>query len=111
MLPKTRRLNLKKDFKWVVLGKKAETDNLKIYWRLGTNKFPKIGIAISKNYFKKSSERVEAKRRCFAAAKAHYASLPNNLNLVIMPKTAVLNKEQNQLVAELENVPIHNQPY
>ncbi len=104
MLPKNRRLNLKKDFKWVVQGRKKETESFKLFFRSGNNKYPKIGIAISKGYFRKSHERVLAKRRSFHAIKPAYESLPNNLNLVIMPKTPILKKDMKSLMEELSYV-------
>jgi ribonuclease P protein component len=104
MLPKSRRLNLKKDFKWVVQGRKKETESFKLFFRPGNNLFPKIGVAISKGYFKKSHERVQAKRQSFSAVKSIYQFLPNNLNLVIMPKSAILKREQSSLIEELEYV-------
>jgi ribonuclease P protein component len=104
MLPKSRRLNLKKDFKWVVQGRKKETESFKLFFRPGRNFFPKIGVAVAKGYFKKSHERVLAKRKSFSAIKSIYQFLPNNLNLVIMPKSAVLTREQSFLIKELEYV-------
>lgn len=104
MLPKSRRLNLKKDFKWVVQGKRKETDSFKFFFKPGSNKFPKIGVAVSKDYFKKSHQRVQAKRSSFQAVKQVYDSLPNNLNLVIMPKTVILKKAPQALFEELVNV-------
>ena len=104
MLPKSRRLNLKKSFKWAVTGTRVETPSFKIYVKKGDNLFPKVGIALTRSQFKKAHERVEAKRLSFKASESIYQSLSNDLNLVIMPKAIILKKTALELIKELEDV-------
>lgn len=104
MLPKPQRLNLKKTFKWVAAGRKTETLSLKLFYRAGNNPQALVGIATSKNYFKKSHQRNRAKRLASKAVEEVYPTLPNNLNLVIMPKAEILEKSSQEVSEELKNV-------
>lgn len=104
MLRKTLRLNLKRDFKFVVSGKRLETPSFKLYLKKGPNITPLVGIATSKKYFKKAHERNRARRKTAEVIQNLYSSLNNNLNLVIMPKAIVLEKSINELNLELTNV-------
>ncbi|MBI2021457.1 ribonuclease P protein component [Candidatus Daviesbacteria bacterium] len=104
MLPKSQRLNLKTDFKWVVNGQKLETKNFKIFLRQGENDVPRIGIALSSQVFKKATLRSKAKRLTSRAVEQIYSSLKRNLNLVIMPKGSCLTSQPDQLVEELKYV-------
>lgn len=104
MLPKSRRLNLKKSFKWAITGLRLETPSFKIYVKKGDNLYPKIGVALTQSQFKKAHERVEAKRLSFKAVEGIYQSLSNDLNLVIMPKAVILKKAALELAKELEDV-------
>lgn len=102
MLPKTQRLNLKKDFKWVAQGQKKESVHFKLFFRLGENLTPLVGIAISSKSFPKAHDRSRAKRRIAQAARLIYQNLPRGLNLVIMPKASALDQDINELTYELE---------
>lgn len=105
MLPKNQRLNLKQNFKWIVSsGKKSETPSFKLLYRLGENSHPLVGVAISSKNFKKAHQRIQAKRLSFSASKEVYSTLLKNLNLVIMPRAQVLNRNIEQLSLELKNV-------
>ncbi len=104
MLPKSRRLNLNRDFSRVVAGKKVETHSFKLFFKNGESENPLVGIALSKQYFKKAHDRNKARRISSQAIQSVYNSLRINLNLVIMPKTAVLEKTAEQLIEELKNV-------
>lgn len=105
MLPKSLRLNLKKDFLWVKSqSKKAETNNLKLFLREGENNTPKVGIALTGRFFKNASQRNKAKRIVSAAIKSLYSQLPTGSNLIIMPKGGVLTSSKEDLVVELKNV-------
>lgn len=104
MLPKSQRLNLKKDFKWVVGGKKLETKYLKLFIKLGDNKTPKVGIAVSGKVFKKAVERNRARRLTSAAFEALYPNLPSTVNIVALPKSRVINVKSGELLLELETI-------
>ncbi len=102
MLPKNKRLNLKKNFKWAASGKKAESTNFKIFAKEGENKEPLVGVAVSSSVFKKSTLRNKAKRISFKAIEISYSHLRKDLNLVIMPKIGVLETPINELADELK---------
>lgn len=108
MLPKSQRLNLKLDFKWVASGSKSETKTFRFFKRLGTNLSPKVGVAIRGSQFKKAHERSEAKRKSFKAIETVYQSLPKQLNLVIMPKASILNEKVEDLIKEIKNAKIND---
>lgn len=104
MLPKFKRLNLKKSFKWVVSGRRLDTPSFKIWAKTSYNSFPLIGISLSSSIFKKPSKRNLARRKTSFAIEKTYPLLRNNLNLVIMPKQGVLIKDKENLIKELINV-------
>ncbi len=104
MLPKSDRLNLKKDFKWVVSGKRIETPLFTLFAKEGENDHCLVGIALSSKNFKKAHERNRARRLLSVALKQVYPQLRNNLNLVIMPKVAILLSPSEKTLATLENV-------
>ncbi len=102
MLPKTKRLNLRKDFKRVASGKQTQTPHFKIMYRDGENPSPLVGIALSKAYFKKAVERNRARRLASAALEPLYGGLRKSINLVIMPKSEILKRNPDDLREELE---------
>ena len=102
MLPKPKRLNLKKDFKWVAAGKKLETKYLRLFFREGINPFPRIGIAASSKFFKKAHERNRARKLTSAAFEAHYSLLPLHLNIVALPKQGILDVKSGTVFSDLE---------
>lgn len=102
MLPKSQRLNLKKDFKWVAGGKKLETKYLKLFLRTGENQHPRVGIAISSNIFKKSSQRNRARRLISAAFEALYSKLPQTINITALPKAGILSVKSGDVLLDLE---------
>ena len=102
MLPRNQRLNLKKDFKWVVGGKKIETKYLKLFLKTGDNQSPRVGIAVSSHVFKKSSQRNRARRLISAALEALYLKLPQNINIVALPKATILSVKSGDVLMELE---------
>lgn len=63
-----------------------------------------VGIALSAKYFRKSTGRHQVKRLASQAIKGLYSDLPNNLNLVIMPKSTMLGQSIGQLTKELKDV-------
>lgn len=104
MLPRSQRLNLKKDFKWVAAGKRLEIKYLKLFVKLGDNQLPRIGIAISGKSFKKAVERNRARRLTSAALEALYSSLPQRINILALPKAGILKVKSGDLLLELEAV-------
>ncbi|MFI5205308.1 MAG: ribonuclease P protein component [Candidatus Paceibacterales bacterium] len=104
MLSKDRRLNLKKDFKWVASGKKTYTSSFKLMYRFGSNPHPLVGIALSSQFFRKANKRNRARRLTSKSVENIYKQLRKDLNLVIMPKPEVLNTKQEDLSRELKYV-------
>ncbi len=102
MLSKNKRLNLKTDFKRVAAGKKLETKYLKLFIQLGDNQIPKVGIAVSSKIFAKATERNRAKRIVAAAVESLYANLPNNINIIALPKRGVINVKSGDVLLDLE---------
>ncbi len=104
MLPKSRRLNLKKDFKWVASGKRIDTKFLKIFYRYGENKTARVGIAVSSQTFKKAHERNRARRLVAEAFHNTYHLLPNTINIIALPKERVIEVKSNDVAKELEKI-------
>lgn len=102
MLSKDKRLNLKKDFKWVASGKKMETQYLKIFTRTGDNQSPRVGIANSSKVFKNATDRNRARRIVSAALESLYERLPNNINIVVLPKQGVIEVKSGLVLLDLE---------
>lgn len=102
MLPKDKRLNLKKDFKWVAAGKRLETKYLKLFVKLGDNQLPRIGIAVSGKSFTKAVERNRARRITSAAFESLYSSLPERINILALPKAGVVRVKSGDLLLDLE---------
>lgn len=103
MLPKSKRLNLKKDFKWVVSGKKLDSKFVTIFIKPGENELPRIGVATSSKYFKKAIARNRARRLVFSAIEKIYPRLPSNLNIMLLPKTSILDVKSNDVQSSLED--------
>lgn len=102
MLPKQKRLNLKKDFKWVASGKKLETKYLKLFVKVGDNQMPRIGIAVSGKSFKKATQRNRARRLVSAAFESIYSKLPSAINIVALPKARVIDVKSQDVLFDLE---------
>lgn len=102
MLEKSKRLNLKKDFKWVATGRRIETKFTKIFIKMGENSLPRIGIATAKANFKKSSERNRARRLLSFALQSLYGKLPSNSNIITLPKAGILEVKSNEVLLDLE---------
>ena len=103
MLSKPQRLNLKTSFRWVASGKAFTSKSFKLFYRLGENETPLIGVSIASAHFKKSTDRNQAKRIMFNLAKKVYDQLHKNLNLVIMPRSEVLDLPSEVLDQEFKN--------
>lgn len=104
MLPKSQRLNLKTDFKWVAAGKKLETKYLKLFVKTGDNVTPRIGIAVSGKSFKKAHERNRARRLVAEAFQAIVYCLPSTANIVALPKEGILSVKSGTVLLDLEEV-------
>jgi ribonuclease P protein component len=102
MLPKNKRLNLKKDFKWVVSGKRFETKDLKIYLKVSDGLAPKVGISLSKKELAQAADRNRAKRLVSEAVKKIYPALSKGANLIIIPKKGVLSASIEALSSQLK---------
>ena len=102
MLPKPKRLNLKKDFKWVAAGKKIDSKYAKLFIRIGDNINPRIGIAVPSSQFKKATQRNRARRIVSVALEPLYAKLPKSINIVALPKTAIDNVKSGEVLLDLE---------
>ena len=103
MLAKNQRLNLKTHFRFVASGKSVTSKNFKLFYRLGENPAPLIGVSIVSAQFKKANLRNKAKRIMFDLVKESYDQLHKNLNLVIMPRAQVLDLETGELEAEFKH--------
>ena len=101
MLPKPARLNLKKDFKWVASGKPLDTKFAKLFFRMGENQTPRIGIASSSKTFKKATDRNRARRLISAALQSIFYYLPSNINILALPKQAALSVKSGDILLEL----------
>lgn len=104
MLPKSKRLNLKKDFKWAVAGQKVGNDLLQLYIRQGDNLEPKMGIALSKSNFKKATERNRARRLTSFGFESLYERLPKGINIVAIPRSGVLELTSAEITKALEEI-------
>ncbi|OGE17674.1 ribonuclease P protein component [Candidatus Daviesbacteria bacterium RIFCSPHIGHO2_12_FULL_37_11] len=102
MLPKEKRLNLKKDFKRVASGKKLETSYLKLFLMFRDNETPRVGITTSSSVFKKSSDRNRARRLTSAAFESVYSTLPAGINIVALPKQGILGVKSGDVLLDLE---------
>ena len=112
MLPKSKRLNLKTDFKHMIGGKFINSKYAKLYLRMGDNHppigGPKIGIATSSKIFKKAVDRNRARRLISAAIEPLYGRLPLNINILALPKISILSVKSGDILINLEQVLIHD---
>ncbi len=109
MLPKNKRLNLNKDFRWVASGKKIENNLVKLFLKVSPPsdvefQQPKIGISLSKNTFKKAVDRNRARRLVSKALENLYNELPSGLNIVAMPKEGVLKVSSDELTKSIHEI-------
>lgn len=104
MLPKNKRLNLKSEFSRVIKGRRMETANYLIYLAPATLEFSRVGISIRTKNFGKAHNRNRARRLTAQAIQNLSSNLPKKADLIIMPKSGVLENEVEILGKELENV-------
>lgn len=104
MLPKSQRLNLKKDFKWVRSGKTIEAQLFRLFLKEGDATSARIGIATSAKVFKKAVERNRSRRLLAKAFESLYPKLPGNINIVALPKQGIIKVKSGDVLLELEQV-------
>ncbi len=102
MLPKQFRLNLKTDFKWVASGTRIDTPFAVIFLKEGENLTARVGIALSSKNFRKAHDRNKARRLISAAFESLFTTLKPNLNIVALPKSAVLEVKSTEVKKTLE---------
>ncbi len=104
MLPKSKRLNLKKDFKRVASGDRLETKYLKLFIKKDLSSIvPKVGIAVSSTLFKKATQRNKVRRVTSAAFEKIYPRLQKSLNIVTLPKRRLLDVKSQDVALDLES--------
>lgn len=102
MLSKDRRLNLAKDFKWVVTGRKLESRYLKLFIKEGHNETTKVGVASSGKIFKKASLRNRARRLASVALETLYDSFSPGVNILALPKEGILKVKSKDVLEDLK---------
>lgn len=102
MLPKSKRLNLKVEFKQIVQGKRIETSIFKIFGIKSIEDHPKVGISLSKKEFSKAHDRNRARRISSQAIQSIYDDLPKGLKLIIIPKEQILSKTVKEITQEFK---------
>ena len=102
MLPRSKRLNLKKDFKRVASGKKVETSLFKLFIKEGADKETKVGIATSSKVFKKATDRNRARRLLSFAFESLISKLPTDVSIVALPKSGILEVKSSEVLLDLE---------
>ncbi len=102
MLPKSKRLNLKTSFNFIIKGQKAENSLYKIFFRQGDDLTAKVGIALKKEYFKLATDRNRARRLTSRAMEVIYPKLKEDVNLILMPKIGMLKLNSGELTDILE---------
>ncbi len=104
MLAKVNRLNLSNDFKWVASGFRIQTKFTTLFLKLGDNLHPRVGIAVSGKVFKNATQRNRARRLVSSAFESLYKSLPENINIVALPKSGVIKVKSAEVLLDLKAV-------
>jgi ribonuclease P protein component len=104
MLPKHQRLNLKIDFSRVIKGKRIESPNFVYYIKLTEDPLARVGISIRTKNFGKAHNRNRARRLTSQALQTIYSSLKPKQDLIIMPKSGVLESNIIDLSKEMAYV-------
>lgn len=102
MLSRNKRLNLKKDFKWLRSGKKLEDDIFRMFYQFGNNQQFRLGIATPSKDFKLAVERNRARRLISKAFENIGDLLPSNLNILVFPSQKVLELSSEELTERLK---------
>jgi ribonuclease P protein component len=104
VLPKSQRLNLKTDFKWVASGKKLEGRHAKLFIKFGENNSPRIGIATSSKVLKNATDRNRARRLISQSLQSLYNLLPPTINIVALPKAGVSEVKSENVLEDLKTI-------
>lgn len=104
MLPKDKRLNLKKDFKWVASGSRIESSLVKLFFRFNSETQAKVGIATSSKTFKKAVLRNRARRLISSGFESLYDKLKMGICIVALPKSGVLEHSSKDVTRDLEEL-------
>lgn len=104
MLPKKNRLDLKKSYSYVAVGKRVEGANIKLFYRFSDSTWPLVGISTSAKMFKKAVDRNRARRLLSAAFENLYQKLPKSINIVALPKSGILKMGSSEAVKEVEEL-------
>lgn len=104
MLPKHQRLNLKTDFSRVIKGQRVETPHFVFYFQSPLLDLSRVGISIRTKNFGKAHKRNRARRLTSQAIQPLYADLLKKWDLIIMPKSGVLETTVIELTKEISNV-------
>lgn len=104
MLPTTKRLNLKKEFSRVIKGRRFETPHFILYFAQASLDFPRVGISIRSKNFGKAHHRNKARRITSQVVQDLYQNLPKKADLIIMPKSGVLESDVSLMGKELKYV-------
>lgn len=104
MLAKEKRLNLKKDFKWVASGSRLESGLVKLFYKPNSKDITLIGIATSSKTFKKAVLRNRARRLISSGFESLYDKLKIGISIVVLPKEEVLNYSSEDITQDLEQL-------
>jgi ribonuclease P protein component len=104
MLPSKNRLNLKRSYTWVRSGRNWEGNSIRVFYRFGQNRSPKVGIATSGAVFKKAHDRNRARRLTSTAFQKIYSDLPSSINIVATPKASVLELTSDEIFNQLSKL-------
>lgn len=108
MLPKHQRLNLKTDFTRVIKGRRFETPHFIVYSKPTDQDIVKVGISIRTKNFGKAHNRNRARRLTSEAIQKLFPLISLNQDLIIMPKSGLLESTTDVLSKELEHVLVGN---
>ncbi len=103
MLPKSDRLNLKVDFKRVSLGRRFETEYLKIFLLTGQGS-TKLGIAVPSKVFKKAHERNRVRRVVATAFQEVFNTISSGVHILVLPKSKVIEVKSQKLIDDVKTV-------
>lgn len=77
---------------------------MKLFIKFGENTFPRLGVALSAGYFKKATQRNRARRLTSRAFQLTWSRLPASANIVVLPKTDILDVKLQDVLADLEGL-------
>lgn len=104
MLPTHQRLNLKTEFSRVIKGRRIETPHFIVYLKTTDSDILRVGISIRTKNFGKAHNRNRARRLTSQAIQNLYDDLPKKRDLIIMPKSGLLEIPVVSLTKEIAHV-------